>query len=135
MDHSDIQGRLDALELSMRGRTKTKRVEFQLAAHSEATIYLRHNPTFSDDWSDEKWKYLTIGRDEIVGVDGLFAAAAEFVAAMPTKEESERAAFLEKLGSVIEFGNKIGIEVEHINPLVELSKALSENALTHQPAA
>ena len=134
MDHSDIQGRVDALELSMRGKTATKRVEFKLTAHEDAAVYVRHNPTFSADWNDEKWKYFTVGREGIAGVEGLFTAAAEFVASMPTKEDVQRAAFIEKLSTVIEFGNKIGIEVEHINPLVELSKRLSENAITHQPA-
>lgn len=134
MDTSEIQGRLDKLELSLRGKTKSLRVEFELSAHEGPRLYMRHNPKFTSEYQDEAWIFFRFDKG-IDTIDGLFDAAHKYVTDLPTKEEAERNAFLGMLGGVIEFGNKIGIEVEHINPLVELSKKLSENAITHQPSA
>ena len=133
MDTSEIQGRLDRLELSLRGKTKSLHVEFKLSAHEGPRLYVRHNPKFTSDYHDEAWKFFRF-ENGVDTIDGLFEVAHQYVTGLPTKEEAERDAFLGMLGGVIEFGNKIGIDVEHINPLVELSKRLSENAITHQSA-
>lgn len=57
------------------------------------------------------------------------SASLEWVAIQPSKAERERKEFMESVGAVIESGKRIGIEVEYTNPLVELMKKLSKNAL------
>jgi len=133
MNTTEIQERLDNLEVALRGKTKPVRVSFEILPHEAGALYVRHNPKFSSDWHDEAYKFFKVGREGDT-IEDLFSAAHRYVTDLPTKEEAERDAFLGMLGGVIEFGNKIGIEVEHINPLVELSKKLSENAITHQPS-
>lgn len=133
MDHREIQKRVDSIELAMRGKTKTKAVHFTQEAHAVPYVYISHNPKLTDNWHDEEAKFLRLGKG-IDTVEALLDAADAFAASLPTKDEAERAAFLGKLSDTIEYGHKIGIEVEFVNPLVEAVKRLSENALTHQPA-
>lgn len=50
---------------------------------------------------------------------------------LPGKSERDRAEFTSLLANVIDKGRSIGIEVDYLNPLTEMMKRLSENAITH----
>lgn len=53
--------------------------------------------------------------------------------ALPSKQQRQMQKFQEGLGKLIDKGKELGIEVEHLNPLVELSQRLSKNALPAGP--
>jgi hypothetical protein len=58
-----------------------------------------------------------------------FIAARDFVAALPNKSSLERNVFLQLLAKATEFGRKVGIDDEFVNPLSVLAQKLSENAI------
>lgn len=60
--------------------------------------------------------------------------ARDIIAAIPPKEDRDRAEFTRMLANVIDKGRQIGIDVDYVNPLVETMKRLSENAITYQTA-
>lgn len=61
------------------------------------------------------------------------AGADMFIDSLPSIEEANRNAFAKALGHAIELGQKNGVDVTFVNPLVEAMKQLSENALTFVP--
>lgn len=65
--------------------------------------------------------------------DDALTDALEKIAKLATAKELNTHAFMRDLAKLIENGDKIGLEVEFMNPLVESMKKLSENIITHQP--
>lgn len=65
----------------------------------------------------------------------MLVTADEFVAALPSREETKLRNFMDALGNVIDLGRANGIDVAFVNPLTETMKKLSENALTYQRQA
>lgn len=49
--------------------------------------------------------------------------------------ERERNNYLKKVAEAVEYGKKIGIDDDLINPLIEQMKKLSSNIVEHKPAA
>ena len=64
------------------------------------------------------------------GLDQSILDARSFIEAMPPKAERDRQMFMEQLSETIEIGKRIGIEDGFVNPLLDMMKKLSENAIT-----
>ena len=131
MQTEDVQTRIDTIAKAMSGRTKLVSVSFWMDANVESKVYINHNPKFTDEYRDNVAMFFNLGRDGD-SIDAILGAAEEWAASLPTRDEAERASFMDKLAGVIEHGRRIGIEDGFVNPLVEMMKRLSENALTHQ---
>ena len=52
---------------------------------------------------------------------------------IPEKAERERNNYLRKIAAAVEYGKKVGIDDDLINPLVEQLKRLSSNIIEHKP--
>lgn len=63
-----------------------------------------------------------------VDLDGVYSAAVSFINDMPSAEQAKKNAFMAKMAELIEMGKDIGVE-GFVNPLTEMMKTLSENAL------
>lgn len=61
-------------------------------------------------------------------LDGAYAAAVAFINDMPSAEQAKKNAFMAKMAELIEMGKDIGVD-GFVNPLTEMMKTLSENAL------
>jgi len=57
-----------------------------------------------------------------------------YLSSIPSAEEMARQAWMAKLGALIDDGRALGIHADFVNPLVVAMQALSENALTYNPA-
>lgn len=57
------------------------------------------------------------------------------VATLATKEDRERNEYLKRVASAIEYGKKIGIDDEFINPLELQMKKLSSNIIEHKKSS
>lgn len=132
MHTDDIQKRIDAIAATMSGRTKVCAVNFEIGASVEPRAYIRHNPKLSSNWNDEEGMFFKVGRDGDT-IDAILTAAQAWASKLPTREETDLAIFRDKLADTIEHGNRIGVDIEVVNPLMEAMKRLSENVLTHQP--
>lgn len=77
-------------------------------------------------WADDCEVFRGIDVPEII------AAAHAWIAARHTADERRTREFQAALGRVIDLGRDAGVAVEFINPLTELAKKLSENAITDQ---
>lgn len=64
----------------------------------------------------------------------MIALLNEYLATIPPREDRERTEYLRKLAATIEYGKKIGIDEEFINPLALQMKKLSSNIIEHKPA-
>ena len=62
-------------------------------------------------------------------------AAHAWIADLPTPEERATREFQAALGALIDMGRENGIAVDFLNPLTEMAKRLSENAITDQRGA
>jgi hypothetical protein len=76
--------------------------------------------------------------DEIGGKGTTFAAALDAldaeIAAIPSAEEQARNEAAKAVANAIEKCRAAGYDGEVLNPLADLAKRISENALTYQPA-
>jgi len=64
------------------------------------------------------------------GYDALFEKVETFIKSLPPIAEKRKQEFIAKLGSLLEMGREIGIEVDFINPLTDMMKKLSSNIIT-----
>lgn len=71
----------------------------------------------------------SFGLLEFDSLENCFAAAFDFVENLKDKATRERESFMASMGALIDQGRAAGIEVEFMNPLTEMMKQLSENAL------
>jgi len=62
-----------------------------------------------------------------------FASVMAIIAAMPDEATRNLREFQAKLAEVIDLGNKHGIAVQWMNPIVATARALAENAITKAP--
>jgi hypothetical protein len=91
-------------------------------------------------WECSLWiKSCTLPNYEIKGtgetpLEAIDALRSE-IDNLPSEEERNLREFQHDLGKLIDKGRDFGIDVEFVNPLVETSKRLAENALTDQRAA
>ena len=128
MDEGEIQDRTDKLSAAMvrKGLAQSK---------ASADFNSNAQPCVSMHWKDAREAYGTAySFNRADTLTEAFEKAEGVVAAMPDAAERKLHEFMGALGKVIDLGRDNGIEVEFLNPLVELSKKLSENALTHRPA-
>lgn len=81
-------------------------------------------------------------RDMHVRIDGpnsaspekAFAGVMKAISKMPSEAERNLRTFQKKVAEAIDFGNEHGIDGQWLNPLVETSRKLAENALTYEAA-
>ena len=128
MTEAEIQDRADKLAAAMLGKgLKAPSASAQINSNSQPLVTCR--------WSDARATYgseYSFDRED--SIEEAFALAEKRIAAMPDAAERKLHEFMGALGNVIDLGRSNGIEVAFLNPLVELSKKLSENAITHRPA-
>lgn len=62
----------------------------------------------------------------------LFARAHDFVDGLASVEETKKNDFIAAVGRLIEQGRDVGIDVDFLNPLTDMMKALSTNIITKQ---
>ncbi len=115
--------------LAAKGKSRTN-AEFHIEANAEFCLLLKWTKPKELHGFDTEYKFI---RGDNIG--GLIKEARQFVAALPTAEETKFRELMGALGNVIDLGRKNGIEVDFINPLAETMKRLSENALTDQRVA
>jgi len=80
------------------------------------------------DSSVSKWFYSDTAADALEKL-------SEYVDGLPPEAELYADFFMQQVAATIEFGKEAGIPVDFINPLQDMMTRLSENAITHQPAA
>lgn len=66
------------------------------------------------------------------GIEALFVEAEQHVASLPSIDDAKRDAFIAAVGKLIDQGREIGVEVDFLNPLVEMMGKLSSNILTKE---
>lgn len=115
--------------LSKKGKVRPS-VEFRLEANARVSIQMRwQKPYSNNDWEGE---YEVFAGNDFAEV---LKKAKAFIKALPTAEQAKLNNFMGKLGKLIDAGKSEGIDVDYLNPLIDSMKRLSENILTHQPAA
>jgi hypothetical protein len=97
-------------------------------ANAQPSAFLRWKKIGGGDWD---YTYEHFRADSVAEVT---EAMRFFIASMPEAKIARLHDFMKHLGSVIDTGRSLGIDIEYINPLTETMKRLSENALTRQPA-
>lgn len=118
-----IQVRIDALSTAMVAKAlRTPEVTFMLTSLSRLNVLLRWNKG-----SGDRYDYGYEHCDSLAEADA-------WVAALPTPEQARMTAFLTHLDETIQLGKKADVEIEAINPLLEIFKRISKNAITHQVA-
>lgn len=98
-------------------------VEFRVQAEP-SIFYSWYDPITAENTS--AWVYN----------DNPFAGLAEvetLIKTLPSKEDRERNQYLKHLARAVEYGKKVGIDDDFINPLVLQMKRLSENVIEHHP--
>lgn len=127
MNVDDVQWAVNTILADMVARgLRLPDCQALIKAEGEPSIYLH--------WEEDGCTY---GRTEIGRGDDMAEAlqnARDIIAAIPPKEDRDRAEFTRMLANVIDKGRQIGIDVDYVNPLVETMKRLSENAITYQTA-
>lgn len=127
MDSMEIQKRIDELSDAMIAKgMREPEAQIWLKAKCETTVYLAwKSGTSGGLYGNGEQNRFIRGT-----VAGSLAGAATFIAEQPDAETAKLNDFMKALGGVIDLGNRNGIEVDFLNPLVETMKRLSENALT-----
>ncbi|KEA07516.1 hypothetical protein [Rhizobium rhizogenes] len=125
----DVQQRINAMPAAMSAKGLRNPVaRFSIVANEELQAYL--------SWDDKKTsygsKYEWVKSKTPAGVLNKMDA---FIAKLPSPEETRMKEFMGALSDVIELGRQNGIEVDHVNPLVETMRRLSENIITDQRVA
>lgn len=128
MDHTEIQTRINAIPQIMGAKgLVSPDARFELRANMQCHVMLTwHDKPGGFVWDECR----TFPADS---VEHAFDAALAFIASMPTIEETNFKRFAAALGEAIELGQKAGIDVKFVNPLVEAMERLSANIITHQP--
>lgn len=113
--------------------TATAHVEANASGEVMLTWYWRE-PLPNEPWDDKN--YSTRGffahndrGDGLEAWEGALLDARDTIERLPNKPDREREEFLKLLARTTEYGRKVGIEDEFVNPLQVLAKKLSENAL------
>lgn len=105
----------------------------RLKSNQEGGVYLSGEWRDSDAYDPEnvfsRWFPARVRPDGLDPWDGAVQDARGELLALPNKPEREREEFLKLLARTTEYGRKVGIEEEFVNPLQVLAKKLSEGAL------
>ena len=123
MSMVDIQARLDALAVAMCAKgLREPNAHYLLRSQCECHVLL-------------SWMKGASGYGMEFEHPGTLNEADAWVRALPSPEEARLEAFLASLDETIQLGKKADVEVEHINPMIEILKRISKNAITHQVQA
>lgn len=130
MDIQEIQKRVDAIRAGMtaKGLARAK-AEFEIKSDAPSRLSLSWTEGTASEW-DNTYEFVHGETAEEI-----FAKTDEFIAGLPSAEETKLHEFMGALGKVIDLGRDRGIDVEFVNPLVATMKRLSENVITDQRAA
>ncbi|GAA6176900.1 hypothetical protein [Sulfitobacter pacificus] len=63
------------------------------------------------------------------------AAAAEYIAALPSPEETVTRTYLRKVADAVDYAKENGVDDEYVTPLRGVTCAMTENLLTDQRVA
>jgi hypothetical protein len=78
--------------------------------------------------SDVKYQFIHIEADD--GFEALIADTEDYINGLKSVAEIQKDTFIASVGRLIDQGREIGVEVEFLNPLVEMMGKLSSNILT-----
>lgn len=126
-----IQSEIDALEVSFMasgavksrlGSAVTFKMEPNVSPHIHIGYYDRKN-----EWTSQVFKSPDSNPMHAI------RKARNWIAKIPAKEDLDKQEFIKATASLIEMGKKIGVDVAFVNPLEEMMKKLSENAITYDP--
>lgn len=127
-----VQKRIDAMPERMAAKGKTRPdAQLTLRGNASGYVYLHWQSENRDIFADNEM----ISFDDISGVGAALDATDEWIAALPSKEEAERDEFLQMIANAVDFGRARGFDAEMINPLTDMMRRISSNAITYQPAA
>lgn len=132
MDTADIQTRLDGMIPGMLAKGLVK-PEARFSLNSDAAPHVSiswDKPNRPAHSYDRNW---TSGKGETI--EEKLSSLEAYISELPGKDEAALRNFMDALGNVIDMGRANGIDVAFVNPLTEMMKKLSENALTYQKAA
>lgn len=132
MDGKIIQKRVDDIAAAMLAKgLRTPHVQAEFRSNRDTQIYVKWKSGIgrSASLGDDKYKFFNGDMAECL------EKAAAFIAKMPTPEQAKLQDFMAAVGEVIDLGRKHDIAVEFLNPLTDMMKRLSENALTDKRAA
>lgn len=131
MNTKEIQARIDALAKAMTAKGLPQAgAELDIKSHQkEFTVILQWANVGKQTYSIDRTGYEFIRAST---PEEALANADEYVAQLPTADETRMKQFMGALASVIDLGNQNGVDVEFINPLKATMKKLSENVITDQ---
>lgn len=126
MTLEEMQAAVDAMHAAMVDKGfRLPKACARIGSSEDARVYL-HYADKDEAYANKCEPFSTGTMPEII------AAAHAWIAAQPTAGERRTREFQAALGRVIDLGRDAGVAVEFINPLTELAKRLSENAITDQ---
>lgn len=122
----DVKKNLEDLEQFARDHGFTSVTMYiEIHTHRQLSLYYSmYDPITAEtlsDWSDGDTP------------EELISAARKKISSFPVKEDREREQYLKHLAKAVEYGKKIGIDEDFINPLVLQMKRLSANIIEHKP--
>lgn len=128
MDHTEIKKRIDAMpaRMSAKGIIRPEAI-VSFNSNSTAHAYLRWSKSHNSH--DTNTHFAKAREDIEAALDELDL----FIHELPSIEETKTAQFMQALYETIEIGKANGIDVAHVNPLIEQMKTLSKNAITFKP--
>jgi hypothetical protein len=91
-----------------------------------STRELTSNISYKAGGSSE---YQFIHVEALDGFEGVIADTENYINGLKSVAEVQRDAFVASVGSLIDQGREIGVEVEFLNPLVDMMGKLSHNIL------
>jgi len=124
MTPTDILREIARLEklLTSKGFT-TPHIEISVGF---STRELTANISYKAGGSSE---YQFIHVEALDGFDGLIGDAEDYINGLKSVAEIQKDAFIASVGRLIDQGRDIGIEVDFLNPLVDMMGKLSHNIL------
>lgn len=126
MTQGEMQAAVDALAVDMAAKgLRMPEVDINVRSGKATDLVMwwaGPNKNYSD-------KHTTI---RAATLPDQITAARAWVADLPTPEERATREFQAALGKLIDLGRENGIAVDFLNPLTEMAKRLSENAITDQ---
>ena len=117
--------RLNELKTALEEKGATNvRVEFEMNQEGPYRLYMAWRDVMNEleSYSEYVWDHPT-------GLYGMIGACAERVQQIPEAEDAKKAAAYKLLAQVKEKFDKFGIEADFTNPLEDMMKKLSSNAL------
>lgn len=66
--------------------------------------------------------------------DDAIRSAMDAIAKLPSKADRGLREFHKKVAEAIDLGRDVGVDLQFINPLIEMSRKLAENAIEHEGA-